>query len=65
MAVVAKALDQLPTKSLLMEKLLDLRYKYELELATAAFTDLRDCSATFQEHFMNAMKVIKCKVNDY
>ena len=39
MAVAAKALDQLPPKSLLMEKLLDLRYKYELELATAAFTD--------------------------
>lgn len=57
MAVVAATLDQLPPKSLLMEKLLDLRYKYEIELVTAAFTDVRDCSDAFQEHFMNAMKV--------
>ena len=51
--------DQLPPKSLLMEKLLDLRYKYEIDLVTAAFTDLRDCSPSFQESYMNAIKVGK------
>lgn len=59
MAVVqtTAAADQLPSKSLLMEKLLDLRYKYEIELVTAAFTDLRDCHPDFQESFMNTMRV--------
>lgn len=57
MALEETGTDQLPPKSLLMEKLLDLRYKYEVELVTAAFTDLRDCSPSFQESFMNAMKV--------
>ena len=40
-----------------MDKLLDLRYKYEIELVTAAFADLRDCSTSFQEAFMGAMRV--------
>lgn len=57
MAVVQTTVDQLPSKALLMEKLLDLRYKYEIELVTAAFTDLRDCSPRFQESFMDATKV--------
>ena len=57
MALQEATFDQLPPKYLLMEKLLDLRYKYEIELVTAAFTDLRDCPSSFQESFMNAMKV--------
>lgn len=57
MALQQATFYQLPPKSLLMEKLLDLRYKYEIELVTAAFTDLRDCPSSFQESFLNAMKV--------
>ena len=58
MAVVPTTVDQLPPKTLLMDKLLDLRYKYEIELVTAAFVDLRDCPANFQESFMGAMRVL-------
>ena len=57
MAEVCAVVEQLPSKTLLMDKLLDLRYKYEIELVTAAFADLRDCSTSFQEAFMGAMRV--------
>ena len=57
MAVVPTTSDLLPPKTMLMDKMLDLRYKYEIELVTAAFTDLRDCPANFQKLFMGAMRV--------